>query len=509
MEWGIEQMSASIPAAPPSEAQAEIYLPPSAADLLESMRAIGYSFSAALADVIDNSVSADAHRVEVHFSPYGRPFLAVLDDGWGMSPSDLTAAMRHGSRNPRLARESSDLGRFGLGLKTASLSQCRCLTVVSLRAGELSARCWDLDHIAARQDWMLLQLSSADMNTLPLIDELRAHDHGTLVLWEHFDSLVADGTPLERALGNRVDLARDHLALVFHRFLNPPLGTRPVAITINRNPLPTIDPFLTAHKATQTLPIEDFILEGERVTVAPFILPHFSKLSDADRTLAGGEDELRRNQGFYIYRNRRLISWGSWFRLVRQEELTKLARVHVDISNRLDHLWQLDIKKSTTYPPESLREGLRQIINRITEGSRRVYTYRGRKAPDEIIHAWERTVDRDGVAYRINREHPLIAALDANSSNDLLHLFGGFLRLLEDALPFDAIYADMASELRPQTRHPEDNQYESLLALAQTILGSLGRGTPEGDRFLTALPTIEPFCNAPDSAQAVLRALSL
>ena len=154
--------------------QAEIHLPPSAAELLESMRALGYSFEAALADLIDNSLSADAHRVEVRFSPYEQPYVAVLDDGWGMTPVEITAAMRHGSRDPRLVRDACDLGRFGLGLKTASLSQCRRLTVATLKHGELSARRWDLDHVARRQDWMLLQLSEAQLLTLPVVDELRA-----------------------------------------------------------------------------------------------------------------------------------------------------------------------------------------------------------------------------------------------------------------------------------------------------------------------------------------------
>lgn len=489
------------------EGMDEIHLPPSAAELLESMRALGYSFEAAIADLIDNSLSADAHRVEVHFSPYEQPYVALLDDGSGMGPTEITNAMRHGSRDPRLTRDDRDLGRFGLGLKTASLSQCRRLTVVSLKCGQLSARRWDLDHVAWRQDWMLLQLSEAQIRELPLIEELRAQGHGTLVLWEDFDRLIADGTPLDRALGNRVDLAREHLALVFHRFLNPAPGHSPVSISINRNPLRPIDPFLSAHKATQTLPVEEFEVEQERVTVKPFILPHISKLRVADLELAGGEEGLRRNQGFYVYRNRRLISWGSWFRLVRQEELTKLARVRVDISNRLDHLWQLDIKKSRTYPPESLREGLRQIICRITEGSRRVYTYRGRKTPDGVTHAWDRTAERDGVAYRVNRDHPLIVALEKTNSNDQSLLFGQLLRTLEDTIPFDSVYADMASELRPTVAQCADGAYETLLALAESILSSLGYDTPEGQRFLTALPTTEPFTGAPEAAKAILRKL--
>ncbi|MSV27493.1 MAG: hypothetical protein EXQ52_01930 [Bryobacterales bacterium] len=357
---------------------------------------------------------------------------------------------------------------------------------------------------------MLLQLTDAEANKLPLVDELRAQSHGTVVLWQEFDRLAAGEPSLERAFGIRMDLARDHLSLVFHRFLNPPLGTRPVAMSINRNSLRSVDPFLITHKATQALPIQDFVVEHERVVVAPFILPHISKLSVADLQLAGGEDGLRGNQGFYIYRNRRLISWGSWFRLVRQEELTKLARVQVDISNRLDHLWQLDIKKSTTYPPASLREGLKQIISRITESSRRVYTYRGRKSSDAITHTWDRTVVRDGISYTINRTHPLVAAVEAGIGDDELPLFEAFLRVLEQTLPFDALYADLASELRPATEEPADDARQTLLTLAQRLLAILGgRETEEGKRFLAALPSIEPFSGAVEEARAIARTLNL
>jgi len=394
-------------------------------------------------------------------------------------------------------------------LKTASLSQCRRLTVVTLKDGRLSARRWDLDHVARRQDWMLLQLSVDEAARLPLVVELRAQGHGTVVLWQEFDRLAAAERSIERAFGDRMDVARDHLSLVFHRFLNPSPGTRAVSISINNNPLAAVDPFLTGNKATQALPIEDFIVEGERVIVAPFILPHLSKLNASDLQLAGGEDGLRRNQGFYIYRNRRLISWGSWFRLVRQEELTKLARVRVDISNQLDHLWQLDIKKSATYPPAALREGLKQIINRITEGSRRVYTYRGRRVSDAITHTWHRTVVRDGICYAINRKHPLVAAVERTISEHDLPLFAALLRTIEQTLPFDALYADLASELRPAAEEPSHDLQQTLLELAKHLLAVLGgRETPEGQRFIEALPSIEPFSGAVEETRAIVRTLN-
>jgi len=193
---------------------------------------------------------------------------------------------------------------------------------------------------------------------------------------------------------------------------------------------------------------------------------------------------------------------------VRQEELTKLARVQVDISNRLDHLWQLDIKKSTTYPPASLREGLKQIISRITEGSRRVYTYRGRKSSDAITHTWDRTMERDGISYKINRRHPLVTALEGKISDDDLPLFAAFLRTLEQTLPFDALYADLASELRPAIE-PAQNPQQALLTLAQQLLAVLGGAkTEEGQRFLAALPSIEPFSGAVEESRAIARTLN-
>jgi hypothetical protein len=486
-----------------SEELDEIDLPPSAAELLESMRAVGYSFESALADLIDNSLSARATRIEIHFTPYDHPYVAVLDNGIGMDEMEITCAMRHGSRDPRAIRDARDLGRFGLGLKTASLSQCRCLTVASLKGSTVSARRWDLDHIAARREWKLLQLRGSQIEKLPLFRELMGQGQGTLVVWQNFDRLTADGTPIDRALGSRVDLAREHLALVFHRFLAPPFGQDAVSISINRHPLRAIDPFLATHKATQALPLEEFEIEGDKVIVKPFILPHISKLRAPELELAGGEEGLRRNQGFYVYRNERLISWGSWFRLVRQAELTKLARVQVDISNRLDHLWQLDIKKSRAYPPESLREGLKQIIFRITEGSRRVYTYRGRKTPDGVTHAWERAVERDGISYRINREHPAISALERTHSEEQSALFEQTLRTLEQTIPFDAVYADMASELRPALPESNGDVYNNLLSLAENILRVLGSDTDEGQRFLAVLPKTEPFNIAPEAAKLI------
>jgi hypothetical protein len=435
----------------------EIILPPLAPVLLESLRAIGYSFEAALADVIDNSISADARQIQVRFSPYETPYAAIIDDGVGMCADELVRAMRHGSHDPKLKRPSRDLGRFGLGLKTASLSQCRRLTVASIQRGILSARRWDLDLVERRGDWILTGLKENELAALPCLDILKGQERGTLVVWQNFDRLAASESSIEAALGERIDRAREHLALVFHRLLNPDRGTSALSLSINNNPVEPLDPFLTAHKATQALPEGKFDIDGQVVRVAPYILPHISKLTAEQLRTAGGEEGLRHQQGFYIYRNRRLINWGSWFRLIRLQEMTKLARVLVDIPNSLDHLWTLDVKKSTAFPPEVIRNELKLIVDRIADSSRRVYTYRGRRANnDEIVHCWDRQLVRGGVSYFLNRDHPVVAALESVISDEHVPLFEKLLETIESTFPFDSLYADMASERRPDAIQNND-----------------------------------------------------
>ncbi len=180
----------------------EIDLPPFAPSLSESMRAIGYSLESAVADLIDNSIAAQSRRVSIRFSPEGEPYVAILDDGEGLSEDELTRAMQHGSKNPNESRSASDLGRFGLGLKTASLSQCRQLTVISRKNGHVAGRRWDLDVISRTRRWTLLSLDQHELSLIPHIDELRSQQHGTLVLWRSLDRLKAGEASIEDALGD-------------------------------------------------------------------------------------------------------------------------------------------------------------------------------------------------------------------------------------------------------------------------------------------------------------------
>lgn len=458
------------------------------------MRAIGYSFETALADIIDNSIAASATRVDVMFSAAPSPYVSICDDGTGMDPDLLFSAMRHGSRNPQAERHSDDLGRFGLGLKTASLSQCRLMTVASLSGSVFSGAAWDLDDCV---DWMMLELDTEDLKCVPDIAALQKKKSGTLVVWRNLDRAMTGESNSEGALMSLMDRARDHLALVFHRFLQGPSSK--IAITINGLPVRPLDPFLMNAKGRQTLPSEIVQVENDAVRVEAHILPHISKLSAQEITLAGGEEGLRRNQGFYVYRNRRLITWGTWFRLAKQEEMTKLARVMVDIPNSLDHLWSLDVKKSAAHPPEKVRQSLSRIVERIADRSRRVYTFRGNRGWDpNLVPAWKRLELRDrNVRYEVNREHDLFGVLRKEVPERAAPILERFVQMIEDSFPFDSVYADMASDRRTESVESQEEIEDRLLEIAGQLLGALAT-TPEArSLMLERLHLLEPFNKHP------------
>lgn len=464
--------------------------------MIASLRALGYSFEAALADIVDNSVAADASRIDIQFRPEPRPYVAIIDDGQGMSGEFLLEAMRHGGTGPESERDAHDLGRFGLGLKTASLSQCRRLTVASVQAGTLSAAAWDLDRIEEENNWILQVLDTEEAAAVPHVTELIARGRGTVVMWQGFDRATAGESSEARALGELVDIAASHLALVFHRFMANVDGRHGLAIAVNNRLLEPVDPFLTTHRSTQTLPAESVRIEGVTVELRPYILPHLSKMSSDDLVLAGGEDGLRRNQGFYVYRNRRLITYGTWFRLIRQEEMTKLARVQVDVPNSLDHLWALDVKKSMAFPPEAARAGFRRVVDRIAGTSRHLYQFRGRRASSgDVMHIWDRLIVRDGIEYRINREHPLVAAIRGvdEAPNRLEQL----LRSLEMSIPTDSLYADMAADRNVQKPASDDEVASFLRDLADRMVDALGSDEVAVARLLDGLDRLEPFSAHP------------
>lgn len=443
---------------------------PDPVSLIESMRAVGYTVEAAVADIVDNSLSAEARTVQVQYdAAAGSPFLAILDDGSGMAPDELTHAMRHGSSNPMDQRGATDLGRFGLGLKTASLSQCRKLTVVSSKAGVLSARCWDLDVVRQTGRWLVVVPDESAIEALPLIKRLRAQASGTLVVWQDLDRLTAGAKDVQAEMTARMEPLLEHLALVFHRFAQKEGAHSPVLITVNGLPLPPRDPFLATNQFRQELEGQSIRHERGVVEVRPFVLPPISRLTEEEIETAGGSDGLRGTQGFYIYRARRLVIWGTWFRLVPKHEAYKLTRVRVDIPNSFDELWALDIKKSAAYPPDAIRNRLKQLIPHFANKSRTAIVYPGRKSrPDvAIVPLWDRLEPKHGsFSYHVNVDHPLVAKFSESLNVDQQRHMQTILEYLASSLPYDQIYADMCGD---QPRDPNDD-LDRLEVIARSLL---------------------------------------
>ncbi|MDO5138358.1 MAG: ATP-binding protein, partial [Oscillospiraceae bacterium] len=275
---------------------------PFAPALVESMRSLGYSFSSAIADLIDNSVSAKARNIDIISEPGENPNLIILDDGTGMSKQELYEAMRYGSTNPLSERAVDDLGRFGLGLKSASLSQCRKLVVISKKEGKVSAFSWDLDYIIDTEKWMLKGFSEDEIACYPEINKLETLDHGTYIFLSEFDRIKEGTSNIEATFNKCLDDMVEHLSLVFHRYLEENL-----CIRVNNREVKAKDPFLSRNNATQRKKEIAICIEGQKILLKPYILPHISKLKQMDLDLVGGKEKLRNDQGFYVYRNKRLI----------------------------------------------------------------------------------------------------------------------------------------------------------------------------------------------------------
>lgn len=481
---------------------------PHAAALAESLRAFGYDLATALADLADNSLFHRSRHLMVHFHWAGeQSAIALADDGSGMDEPTLIDAMRLGSSNPRETRDPGDFGRFGLGLKTASFSQCRRVTVFTRRKfKETIVRCWDLDHIAATDKWQLLRTPSK--MAAQLAGKLADSTQGTVVVWEKLDRITADTSTEndadEDAFLRRAEQVRDHFATVFHRLM---MGKGAAAFSLNGNPIQPWDPFMADEPATQRLPAEKLHFQGHTINVEPFVLPHLSKLDVESHRRAAGSRGWNAHQGFYIYRNRRLLVPGDWLGIKgwRQEEHYKLARILVDLPNSLDHEWEIDVTKSRARPPEKLRRDFVRIGERTRTVAKRIYSHRGAKLIPaegrERVFLWEQTAKHNQVFYRVNREHPLVRQVRAACGD--VPKFGALLRLIEETIPVPLI--TITDREKPdQTIGPFENSKESeIQEIMRQVLASLvASGLSRKDAILR-LAHLEPFPLFPQLLQAM------
>jgi hypothetical protein len=407
-------------------------MPPRADAMVASMRAIGYDLAMAIADLIDNSIYAGADHmwIKYHWEGSGS-WIYILDDGHGMREEKLKEAMRLGSQSPSEERDPEDLGRFGLGLKTASFSQCRVFTVYSKTPeGATSLRCWDLNHVEETRRWELDTIPPE--NAESILKDLDELPQGTMVLWQELDRVVDVDEPDDdegmRIFYNKFLAVQRYLEMVFHKYLSPPTHLK---VSLGEAELKPWDPYLRTNTFTQELASERY--EDGTVRIIPFVLPHVSKRTDADSESGAGPNGWNAQQGFYLYRNKRMIVPGGYLDFgIVPEEHYKLARIMVDIDNQMDHEWGIDVRKASASPPDRLRPE----FNKVAKATRKVAAdvYRARmgtvqttkkKSTSEV---WRRMRRGDKIVYKINKRNEVIKEIldetspPASWTNKLFHV---------------------------------------------------------------------------------------
>ena len=434
--------------------------------ILTGLRAIGYSFSTAVADIIDNSISAGASFVKVYSDPLANvPFFCILDNGCGMNFAELNNAMLPGSDRSNKEDCEIELGRFGLGLKSASLSQCREFIVVSKKFGKTNAMAFDLDIIEAQNKLVLKVMDKDEIQDIPYISELQKIPSGTLVVWNKFDNIESMAKDFEDSFRNAVAEAKKHVELVFHRFYDS------LDISFNNKRIEKRDPFLINSVGRQqtgrttTIRVDDSIIE-----VTPYTLPFANSLTSEEKALLGNPKSIYDDQGFYIYRNKRLIYWGNWMRMGIRSELNKLARIKIDIPSSLDDVWTLDVKKSSARIPDIIKNQIKASVEDSIVRSKRTTRFPGVKEQVAEVRVWERINEHEGkIRYQINRDTPAIIALKNSIGEKEQELLDLMLSQIECYLPKYSISNDNMDALTI-VNSGEDADEEHLIDEIETIV---------------------------------------
>jgi len=455
---------------------------PNPRSTINSYRSFGYNLSTAIADIIDNSISAKATEISIEYFWKGKDsYISMLDNGIGMNLNELVLAMTPGSKDPEAIRDVKDLGRFGMGLKTASFSQCKRLTVVTKKKGySTTKRCWDIDFINQEEEWTLLDYISDDS----YLNKLEKLESGTLVIWEVLDRIVGnvneDNEAVKKVFYQEMSNVKEHLSLVFHRFIE----SKKVKIRSNTYEIESWNPFLlNLNPKPEMGQIE--ILSGN-VEITYFILPHMSKISIDDYEKSGGPLGWFQQQGFYVYRGDRLLVAGDWLGIEKKREYSKLARIAINFPNANDFDWNLDIKKSTATPPIEIRKELTRIAKIAVLKSAKIYNWRGQKTLMSecggitVERLWKDETNRDGIKkYKINRKHPIIKRVLESDNIDTR--FSKALKIIEENIPIELILYNQNEdpsfhELEKITENPSDYLIELAIELFQIYMS---QGVPE------------------------------
>ena len=493
--------------------------------LLQSLRSAGYSPGAAACDIVDNAITAQATKIWLAHEiadDQSASFFAIADNGSGMTESVLAAAMDLGSRDSSKPLSAGELGRFGLGMKIASLSQGRKLTVWSKRDGASTLRQWDLDDLGEAAEWKLHHRPTraveerivANLTEKTGLDKLSS---GTIVIWSDLDRMLEWATDhvgeqgvAATVMARKVDEIKTSLSRVFHRFISGTVRSRVSVEMIQLRSdgslwaLKAWDPFLelpdNQSPFTSVKP-KTILAKGEpgEVVVQPYVLPHRDHLTGQQWKDLGADEGMMTLQGFYVYREERLITYGNWLGLNYVPDVHyKLARVALDLTNASDAAWNVNFLKSTVEIPESIRERLRLIAQEtraeaanVLSPHRKVARRPGQAKPPAMpVWTVEESVrdDRRFRSFRLNRKHPTLRDLLSETPTANMAL-----KMIETSIPYQQIQLLGGGHLAPELVNVSTNSVAADL-LREEVVRREAKGQAPCDFFREILNDgLEPY----------------
>jgi len=467
---------------------------PEASSMIETFRAIGYSIETAIADIIDNSITAGAKNIWIDYDWKGsKTTLSILDDGIGMNNEQLIHAMRPGSRNPLEERSRDDLGRFGLGLKTASFSQSRKFTVFS-KANDYNTVfwTWDLDYVNHVKSWKLIRYVPDEKKWTQKVEPIKT---GTCVIWWDLDRLTKDTSEDSEEAKSKflaiMDSVKSHLSMVFHRYMDEGLK-----IFFRNREVKPWDPFMIGIDGLQSKP--ETRLEGGSIKIKGFVLPHRSKLTPEQYNNGKGpKDSWTAHQGFYVYRNRRLLVAGDWLGLFKREVHYDLCRIQIDLPNNFDDDWQIDIKKSVARPPSIYREQIFALAKDVRNQAVEVYRHKGKVlkrklSSDDYFPFWEERARHGKRFYKINRKHPLLNELLAKSG-ELKKDIEKVIQFIEETIPVPLITLQESENEKPHGQPFEGIDHNAIKETMQKLFNGFVASGLSIDKAKARILNTEPY----------------
>lgn len=444
-------------------------------NFIDSYRNIGYTIETAIADIIDNSIFARATEIDIDmiwndFSSE-KPIIRVSDNGVGMTNAELIESMRLACKSPSEIRDPADLGRFGLGLKSASFSQCNVLSVVSKKDGfQPCCKQWNLHHIKAVNAFQLSDISPVECGMTDCIPE----KSGTVVQWTDIDQIIIpDDFSEEEKESHWNDIlmrVHNHIAIVFGSFKGE------ILFRFNGNTIDLWDPFLVDNEKTNLVFSDTLQYSGHKALIKGFVLP--SKLTPEETMRLSWTKSMNDLQGFYIYRNNRLIVYGTWLGLpgLSKKEAYRLAHIRIDIGNDTDDLWNIDIKKEHAEYPPSLQKQLLAFAKKIRNESMKTFRSRGktlrRSAGNEkISYIWTYGAKDDKAFYKINLDNPCISNFYASLEKEQQKEFKSIIKLIENYIPvMSMLTSESTSNGKFVSNNAEDLSEKEILQMYDSTI---------------------------------------